>query len=97
MNHIPTAEEFVLQHNSKGVDLEWVYVTKEAMIEFAKLHVEAALEAASERAELAAYEALWELPEEFTEPEKYVRDDLGNITAIDVQSILKAYPLTNIK
>lgn len=50
MSKIPTAEEFVLLHNSKGVDLEWVYVTKEAMIEFAKIHVEAAIKMCIEEA-----------------------------------------------
>jgi hypothetical protein len=56
MKKIPTAEEFVLEHNSKGVDLEWNYVTKEAMIEFAKLHVEAALEAANDKVNYAMEE-----------------------------------------
>lgn len=49
-NKIPTAEEFALDHeigNTKRISIE---DAKEVMIEFAKLHVKAALESASEKA-----------------------------------------------
>ena len=56
MEQIPTAEEFL---KSKGCNyilqkgkLYFSDVTREDMIEFAKLHVEAALYVASERADL---------------------------------------------
>ena len=48
MSKIPTAEEF-LDANTSGIIDE--IKCKELMIEFAKLHVEAALEEASEEAE----------------------------------------------
>lgn len=50
MKKIPTAEEFILQYelgNTGKVDIE---DSREALIEFAKLHVKAALKAASEAA-----------------------------------------------
>lgn len=55
---------------------------KEAMIEFAKLHVEAALKVASEKVSLTdfAYEFLQE----------------GSDDAIDKDSILNSYPLNKI-
>ena len=49
MNTIPTAEEFALQD---GYDKVISHVTETRMIEFAKLHVQAALEEASEKATL---------------------------------------------
>lgn len=54
---------------------------KVMMIEFAKLHVEMALKEASEKAEL-----------------KYRINDIScNDKILDKNSILNAYPLTNIK
>ena len=52
-------------------------------IEFAKMHVEAALKLASENVEME-YEPHWSGEQE-------------DITYIDRDSILNAYPLTNIK
>ncbi len=78
-NKIPTAKEFVEYHDT---DDDWI--TVEYMCrEFAKLHVEAALKEASEKASLTdfAYEFLQE----------------GAPDAIDKETILKAYPLDNIK
>jgi hypothetical protein len=49
MNTIPTAEEFALQD---GYDKVIDHVTETRMIEFAKLHVEKALEAASKEAKI---------------------------------------------
>lgn len=91
MNKIPTAEEFIRQEYAKFVAINKDYSEeidetslKEAsewMIAFTKLHVEAALKTASERAiakeNLAAY-------------------GTGEIW-VDKQSILNAYPLTNIQ
>ena len=86
-NKIPTAEEFFDSSSLKiSNDTEYKYiqkVIKEKAIEFAKLHVEAALKEASEKASLTdfAYEFLQE----------------GAPDAIDKETILKAYPLDNIK
>jgi hypothetical protein len=94
MEKIPTAEELL-----KSKQYDWVedVDTLGCMIEFAKLHVEAALKAVSENVQLMAVEARWELPENADNPFDYVEDDLGNITTIDKKTILNAYPLENIK
>lgn len=85
MSNIPTAEEF-----ANNIYQEYP-VSKEIhslMIEFTKLHVEAALKAASENADA-----------DFT----YLGDDLREIGAeyievyVITSSILNAYPLSNIK
>jgi hypothetical protein len=91
---IPSAEEWLSNHKElssydvayhdeggyQGVDENKLY---KIMIEFAKLHVEAALKAASEKVSLTdfAYEFLQE----------------GADDAIDKETILNAYPLDNIK
>jgi hypothetical protein len=79
-NLLPSAEEF-LKRDESGVFNE-VDITQ-AMIEFAKLHVETALKAASEKAE-TLYEPHWSGEQEGS-------------TYIDKDSILNAYPLTYIK
>jgi hypothetical protein len=91
MKKIPTAEEFF---NKRSKDLgfenwtnlivqqEWDTIDK-ITIEFAKLHVEAALKAASEK----GY-GLYENEGEWRGVSK---------SKINKKSILNAYPLTNIK
>ena len=75
MNKIPTAEEYL---NSKvGTRSAWI---TEMMIEFAKLHVEAALKAASKNADV-----------------KLVSGVMDDYRVIDEDTILKSYPLENIK
>lgn len=76
---IPRAYDF-LTNFSDDPDDDTIY---EAMVEFARLHVEAALKTASEKVSLTdfAYEFLQE----------------GADDAIDKESILNAYPLDNIK
>lgn len=76
---IPTAKEFFIRVVGENPD-EFNGYIKECMIEFAKLHVEAALKAASEEAD-------------------YITDGQEHITDvwIDKDSILKSYPLDNIK
>jgi hypothetical protein len=76
---IPTAEEFLRQKpfiNGMTRDDQRV-----AMIEFAKLHVTAALNEAANEADVEAVDA----------------DMYGVIWGVDVNTILNAYPLTNIK
>lgn len=81
-----TAEEFQLNKWKKTYGSDPMYLDElceseiaEYMIEFAKMHVEAALKLASENAENK-----WI---------KYTEHDYE----IDKNSILNAYPLTNIK
>lgn len=50
MNKIPTAEEFLKKNIDYVLEIDAKNDVEEAMIEFAKLHVEAALKAASEDA-----------------------------------------------
>ena len=77
MNKIPTAEEFTNRPFGQGRD------TQTLMIEFAKLHVEAALREANESA--------------FITNHKATLDDDRVYKKIDENSILNAYPLTLIK
>lgn len=80
MAQIPTAEEFLQQSNVVGM----TGLMTPLMIEFAKLHVEAALKAASEEAE----------------SEEGAIIDLGfeKISAsVNKKSILNSYPLDKIK
>ena len=73
-NSLPTAEEFAKNnHPMKTYPVDW-----NVMIEFAKLHVEAALKAASEDAH--------------TKDVPYTDD-----VEVDKDSILRSYPLDNIK
>ena len=82
---IPTAEEYLASKGLKGVGNLLVRDnsnysengTQKLMIEFAKLHVEAALKEASEKATTDGYG--------------------DGYAGIDEDSILNAYPLTNIK
>ena len=80
---IPTAEEF-FDSSNVGISntTEYMYCQKDIVkkaIEFAKLHVEAALKDASEKSTV-------------------IRDEeFYTISHIDKNSILNAYPLTNIK
>lgn len=74
---IPNAETFFFRRGAEMSDVP------ETMVEYDRLHVEAALKAASEKASLTdfAYEFLQE----------------GAYDAIDKDTILNAYPLDNIK
>ena len=83
---IITAEEFLKStelivkfDNSQGCILE--EELPKLMIEFAKLHVTAALNEAANEADVTVIDV----------------DVTGVIWGVDVNSILKAYPLTNIK
>lgn len=77
---VPTAEEF-------NNDIRYVtYSLDEKLITFAKLHVEAALEAASEKATVTPIDH-----EEISE------GSFRPIWGVDDDSILKSYPLDKIK
>jgi hypothetical protein len=84
---IPTAEEllkdnFLLIENGKTCEAHTHLVVKQ-MIEFAKLHVEAALKEASENAKIINHIPTWDDDRVYKEVSKY--------------SILNAYPLDLIK
>jgi hypothetical protein len=82
-NKIPTAEDFFIDNKLIPFHTDSFHMKEihKIMIEFAKLHVEAALKEASENAEL-----------------KYRINDIScNDKILNKNSILNAYPLTNIK
>lgn len=89
MSKIPTAEEILELHynmdrDEDGHPVYYEWSAKDAMIEFAKLHVKAALEAASEKAETDGKHV-------YMFRREYVP------VKVDKNSILNAYLLTNIK
>jgi hypothetical protein len=87
-NNIPTAEEFYSQNMAIHKEESLIKGVYNTMIEFTKLHVEAALKAASKNA--VAEQDFVDMVGEFEDIPLYkpyvVKD-----------SILNAYPLTNIK
>ena len=80
MEKIPTAEEFFEQYIQRGVNNTHTNYLNTA-IEFAKLHVEAALKS-------AAHEASCYNKAKFPGDENWV---------VDIESVLHSYPLENIK
>lgn len=90
MNKIPTAKEFlkdrvyVTQDNSEDVH-DSLSTVADAMIEYAKLRVKAALEAAADKAKLSQQVSTWNCEPRGVQPE------------IDKQSILNAYPSSLIQ
>ena len=103
--NLPTAEEFCnerLGFEQYGTDVPYF------MIAFAKIHVKAALKAASENTKLAKafnYGSYNESAAEFKPTsltvfikEEYGHGDSGYVAIkTDKDSILNSYPLTNIK
>ena len=84
--NIPTAEEFIIStklvvkfDNTQGCILEEELPS--LFIEFAKLHVQAALKAADDNADVTVIDV----------------DMTGNIWGVDSDTILNAYSLENIK
>ena len=99
MEKIPTAEDFYLKScyprtfkSNKQEAIDWLSTDEKGkksigiMIEFAKLHVEAALKAASEKAKI-------------TERKKVIDNTGGyvRIPTIYKKHILNSYPLDKIK
>lgn len=78
---VPTAAEFYFQITKCHINHRDV---KKAMTEFAKLHVEAALEAAANNAEVSI-----ELSNPYDPESEYAE--------VNKQSILSAYPESNIE
>jgi NifB/MoaA-like Fe-S oxidoreductase len=81
---IITAEEFLedfdYENQELGTDINYPMIER-CMIEFAKLHVAAALNEAANEADVTVIDV----------------DMTDVIWGVDVNTILKAYPLTNIK
>jgi hypothetical protein len=84
--NIPTAKEFIIStklvvkfDNTQGCILEEELPS--LFIEFAKLHVQAALKAADDNADVTVVDV----------------DMTGTIWGVDSETILNAYPLENIK
>jgi hypothetical protein len=89
-DEIPSAEEFLRNKPIAYVTNGLFEQSIEAMQEFAKLHVQAALKAASEKAELGEYN-------KGDHQVCFMADDMGDAWILDKQSILSAYPLDLIK
>ena len=81
---IITAEEFLEDfdygNQELGTDINYPMIER-CMVEFAKLHVAAALNEAANEADVEAVDA----------------DMYGVIWEVDLNSILESYPLANIK
>lgn len=93
MSNLPTAEELFIQLGFMPKENQLGYDIKAAMIEFAKLHVEAALKAASENGKIIL-DKDWVRKEQTIHPNQLV----GPVTIkVYSESILNAYPLENIK
>ena len=100
MEKIPAAEEIMLKHcNTKTNDYGTFFSSisdiqcRNAMIEFAKIHVEAVLKTASEKARVQMGESYMR-EQIIIHPNSLV--DTVIITA-DAESILNSYSLDNIK
>lgn len=94
MKKIPTAEEVYRQITGCVINHSDI---KTAMIEFAKLHVEAALKEASEKAFAQSSHS------NFTSKDRQLYGKQGLIcvhlgeVSVNEESILNSYPLSNIK
>jgi hypothetical protein len=83
MNKVPTAEEFLKKNIDYVLEKDAKQDVVQAMIEFAKLHVEA------QRDDILKKVSLTDFAQEFLQE--------GASDAIDEESIINAYPLENIK
>ncbi len=81
MSKIPTAKQFVKKYEREGF-------LEDKFIEFAKIHVAAALEAASEKAKTKSRKKSFKVSSGI---------EYDYIISVDKSSILNAYPLDNIK
>lgn len=88
-SNIPTAKEILKQYSDKAYRIQEVRF-EEMLQEFAKLHVEAALKAASKNVK-----CIW-VNSKTIEVSPTHSKTLKTV-GVDKQVILNAYPLTNIK
>ena len=91
--NIPTAEEFVMKGHLRVEDDEQKDNLAKSHIEFAKLHVEAALKAASENAYVEYIDL--DTNEIFDYTDVIFDANVG--ADVNKKSILNAYPIENIK
>lgn len=96
MNKIPTAEEFATEHGEARMPRGVSYQKEigELMVEFAQLHVQAALEV------IVNNIGFIETTSEKLNSEEYkpfITADDNTIWTIDKESIINAYPKENIK
>ena len=91
MEKLPTAEEILTKHRER-YPLGLYTATSQAMIEFAKLHVKAALEAASKSVKVVHKNYKGQHNIKFP----YSVDDYSDLH-LDKESILNAYPENLIK
>lgn len=98
MEKMPTAEEFrISQCIDIGQDL-FNSGLHELMIEFAKLHVQAALEEASKKVEKGEFYIFGSNDDEYLFDKFMDESTIGCLKfSIDKESILNAYPLDKIK
>lgn len=105
-DNTPTAEEFfknsLVQTSIDEYGNYSIYDIEQAMVEFAKLHVEAALKTASEKGTMnlnypEPYEDSNEIGLTYAVAEEISRGGEYGAVVIDKDSILNAYPLENIK
>ena len=90
MEKISTAEEFKQQLDKANHS----YTDEYLMVEFAKLHVQAALEEASEKAEIGEFYVFGSTEDE----DFFDQIDMSSLRCnIKKDSILNAYPLDKIK
>ena len=95
MSKIPTAEEFLLQNNDKDFRLSMSGLNvSDVMIEFAKLHVEAALKEASKKSTILENDK--DIGSKYTW-DAYNTSNRDIDYEVNKDSILNAYPLKNIK
>lgn len=99
MKELPTAEEFLIRQGCQRMDCEgedcdyFEDVQPKDLIEFAQLHVQAALESVVENGKVRLAND-WVRKQETIHPNSLV----GSITIkVDEESVLNAYPLDNIK
>ena len=91
-NKIPSAESILDSKFNESFTDQWVYNNiTDAMVEFAKLHVKAALEAAYNNASLKEEE--FEIDEQIC----WNSSEMGDCYVLDKNSILSAYPEELIK
>lgn len=96
MEKIPTATEFLLQNDDKDFRLsESGLNVSDVMIEFAKLHVEAALKEASKKSKVR--KDTYVMGRGTTEVEQMFNYSNGTSHYVDQVSILTSYPPENIK
>jgi hypothetical protein len=99
---LPTAEEFLDRYIDKhnipwSPDIDKLYgAINTAMIEFAKVHAEAALKAASENANTISSNSNITSKDRLKGVQGLICVHLGNVS-VDKDSIINSYPLSNIK